>query len=128
MAHASVNLAVSCTVVSFQNPITYGYDITKVECTNHAVKCYRNRFETLCKGDEPQYQGHDGLIIAMKRITHGARCAIRMHTTTGDVSALWHDLTNGPHHCFGDHQNCNSAFCKHVNEKPESKLHLHYSL
>ena len=27
-----------------------------------------------------------------------------------------------------DHRNCNSAFCKHVNENPESKLRLHYSL
>ena len=107
---------------------TYGYAITKVECVNHAVKCYRNRLEALCK-DKPQYRGQDGLTISMmKRITHGARCAIRMHSTTGDVSALRHDLRNGPRHCFGDHRNCNSAFCKHVNENPESKLHLHYGL
>ena len=82
---------------------TYGYDITKVECGNHAVMCYRNRPEALCK-DKPQYQGHNGLtIVVMKRITHGARCAIRMHSTTSDVSALWHDERNDPHNCFGDH-------------------------
>ena len=28
---------------------TYGYAITKVECTNHAVKYYRNQLEALCK-------------------------------------------------------------------------------
>ena len=28
----------------------------------------------------------------MKHITHGAHCAIKMHRTTGDVIALWHDL------------------------------------
>ena len=33
---------------------TYRYDITKVECSNHAVKCYRNQLEALCK-DKPQY-------------------------------------------------------------------------
>ena len=75
--------------------------------------------EALCK-DKPQFRGHDGLTISMmKCITHGAHCAIRMLSTTGDVSALWHDLRNGPRHCFGNHQNCNSAFCKHVNENPE---------
>ena len=101
---------------------TYGRNITKVECANHAVKCYRNRLEALCK-EKPHYQGRNGLTVAtMKRITHGARCAIRMHSITGDVSALRHDLRNGPRHCFGDHRNCNSAFCKHVNEEPASKL------
>ena len=24
---------------------TYVYDVTKVDCTNHVVKCYRNRLE-----------------------------------------------------------------------------------
>ena len=67
---------------------TYGHDIIKAECANHSIKCYRNRLEALCK-DKP---GCDGLIVAMmKRITYGARCAIRMHSTTGDVSALQHD-------------------------------------
>jgi len=35
---------------------SYGRDITKVEYTNHAVKCYRNRLETLCN-DKPDYHG-----------------------------------------------------------------------
>ena len=35
---------------------SYGRDITKVECANHAVKCYRNRLEALCI-DKPQYHG-----------------------------------------------------------------------
>ena len=28
---------------------TYEYAITEVECANHAVKCYTNRLEALCK-------------------------------------------------------------------------------
>ena len=43
------------------------------------------------------YHGKHGLTQAMmKRITHGARCAIKMHSATGDVAALCHDLRNGP--------------------------------
>ena len=90
---------------------SYGRDITKVECANHAVKCYRNR-EALCT-DKPDYRGKHGLSPAMmKRITHGARCAIKMHSATEDVAALRHDLRNGPRHYFGLHSNCNSAFCQ----------------
>jgi len=98
----------------------YGRNITKVECTNHAIKYYRNRLEALCK-EKPHYRGQNGLTVAMmKQITHGAHCAIRMHSATGDITALWDDLRNGPHHCFGDHQKYSSSFCKHVNEEAAS--------
>ena len=91
---------------------SYGKDITKVECANHAVKCYRNRLEALCN-NKPDYRGKYGLSPAiMKRITHGARCAIKMHSSTGDVAALCHNLRNGPRHYFGCHDDCNSAICK----------------
>ena len=89
---------------------SYGRKITKAECANHAVKCYRNRLEALCN-DKPDYRGKHGLSQAMmKRITHGARCAVKMHSTTGDVAALRHDIQNGPRHCFGFHDNCSSTF------------------
>ena len=71
---------------------SYGRHVQKVECANHAIKCYRNRLEELCK-NHPEYRGRYGLsAVRMKRITHGARCAIKMHSTTGDVAALRHDL------------------------------------
>jgi len=75
---------------------SYGCDITKVEYANHTVKYYRNRLESLCN-DKPDYRGKHGLSSAMmKRITHGAWCAIKMHSATGYVAALCHDLQNGP--------------------------------
>ena len=91
---------------------SYGRDITKVKCANDTVKCYRNLLEALCN-DKPLYRGKYGLSQAMmKRITHGARCAIKMHSTTSNITALRHDLRNGPHHYFGLHDQCNSVFCK----------------
>jgi len=70
---------------------TYGRDVKKVKCANHAVKCYCNRMEKLCN-DKPQYQGKFGLSSTMmKRLTYGARCAIKVHSRTGDVNALQHD-------------------------------------
>ena len=97
---------------------TYGIDIKKVECANHAVKCFRNRLEGVCK-DKPAYRSKHGLSkTMMKRITHGARCAIKMHSATGDVAALRRDLRNGPRHYFGRHDKCSSTFCKHKDTPP----------
>ena len=41
----------------------------------------------------------------MKRLTHGARCTIKMHSGTYDIVAFRHDLRNGPQHYFGLHNN-----------------------
>ena len=40
--------------------------------------------------------------------------AIKMHSRTGDVAALRHDLRNGIRHYFGDHRQCRLLFCKHT--------------
>ena len=39
---------------------SYGREIAKVECANHAVICYRNRLEALCN-DKPLYRCTHGL-------------------------------------------------------------------
>lgn len=35
-----------------------------------------------------------------------------MHSKTGNIQQLRHDLRNGPSHVFGDHCECTPAFCK----------------
>ena len=37
-----------------------------------------------------------------------------MHSSTGNVQQLRHDLRNGPSHVFGDHRKCNPQFCRHT--------------
>ena len=68
------------------NVPSYDRQVKKVKCANHAVKCYHNCLEVLCK-EHPEYHGCHGLSEAtMKRITHGAHCDIEMHSNTGDVA------------------------------------------
>lgn len=88
--------------------------VVKVECANHAVKCYRSRLEKIIQ-DFPKYKGKGKLTKkAIKRLATGARCAIKMHSTAKDVEQLRRDLRNGPNHVFNDHSNCSSSFCKVV--------------
>ena len=89
--------------------LSHGQDITKVECAIHAVKCYRNQLEAL-HNETSDYCGKHGLSSAMmKRITHGASCAIKMHSVTGDITYLRHDLRIGSQHYFVTN-NYNSTF------------------
>ena len=96
----------------------WGHTIRKVECANHAVKCYRGALEKLVT-EKPHYKGRDKLTVAMrKRLTTAARCAIKMRSTESDAKRatelLRQDLINGPRHCFGIHSGCSTDYCKVV--------------
>ena len=99
----------------------WGYAITKKECANHALKCYRGSLEQLVK-DKPQYKGKHKLTAGMRlRLTVAARCAIIMRSEENDkrtaASLLQDDIMNGPMHCFGYHHKCRPEYCKVVRSK-----------
>ena len=96
--------------------IPWGYAITKIECANHCVKCYRTALEKLVQ-DKPSYKGRGKLTETMKkRLTRAARCAIIMRSKETNqqqaIVNLRKDLLNGPLHCFGFHSKCSIDFCK----------------
>ena len=96
----------------------WGHAIQKVECANHAVKCYRGALEKLVS-EKPQYKGRGKLTVVMrKRLTTAARCAIKMRSTESDAKRatelLRKDLINAPRHCFGIHSECSTDYCKVV--------------
>ena len=93
---------------------------------NHIVKRYWNCLVALCR-EHFQYHGRHGLSKArMKKITHGAHCAINMHSTTGDVVALCHNLRNNVWHYFGDHTKSNSIHCKNTNTDTSNHYIIKY--
>lgn len=98
--------------------VPWGRSIKKIECANHACKCYRSGLEKLVQTN-PSYKGKGGLTQRMrKRLTSAARCAIKMRSKECDrrkaIKLLEHDLRNGPYHCFGIHDKCSADFCTHV--------------
>ena len=99
----------------------WGRSIIKLECANHACKCYRGSLEKLVL-ENPRYKGKGGLTTKMKqRLTSAARCAIKMRSSEMDraqaIKKLQADLKNGPYHCFGMHENCSADFCTTVKER-----------
>ncbi len=102
----------SLVMATLQQSVFNGPFTQKIECANHACKGCRSRLEMLA-ADHLEFRGRGGLTKrAMQRLTVGARVAIRMHSETGNIQQLRHDLRNGPTHVFGDHCECNPAFCK----------------
>ncbi len=102
----------------------WGYAIKKIECANHATKCYRSALEKLVQ-DNTSYKGKGKLTEGMrKRLTKAARCAISMRSREPNkqlaIKLLRKDLHNGPLHCFGYHSNCSKDFCKTVQEQVSS--------
>ena len=89
----------------------WGRYVRKIECVNHVLKNYRARLEQIVK-DNPRFKGAGRLTQKqIRRLTAGARAAIRMHAPTRNTTQLRHDLRNAPYHAFGDHSKCNPAFC-----------------
>ena len=107
-----------------QNVPGWGYAIKKLECANHACKCYRSSLEKLVQ-EHPSYKGSGGLTLKMrKRLVSAARCAIRMRSMECDKKkALRRDLENGPKHCFGFHEHCSPDFCKTIRERQSNTQH-----
>ena len=100
----------------------WGQAIKKLECANHACKCYRDALEKLVQ-DNP-YKGSRRLTKKIRqKLVSGARCTIRMRSYEMDVKKavelLNRDLLNGPLHCFCIHSHCSTDFCTVAREKEE---------
>ena len=106
-----------------ENVREWGHAITKQECANHAVKCFRSHLENLVK-DKPQYKGRNKLTEAQrKRLASAVRCAIIMRSNEVKdnkvdkitaAKALQEDILNAALHCFGSHSKCKPDYCKTV--------------
>lgn len=115
----------------------WGHAITKQECANHAVKCYRSALENLVK-DKPHYKGRHKLTeVQRKRLASAVRCAIIMRSKDVDTKkvdkkraakSLQEDILNSVYHCFGSHHNCKADYCKKFEAISHQFLHLQQML
>ncbi len=76
------------------NVPVWGRDIKKLECANHACKCYRGGLERLVQ-ENPSYKGAGGLTQKMRqRLVSAARCAIKMRSKDPDRFKATKQLTS----------------------------------
>ena len=99
---------------SLVKALEWGYSITKIECANHSLKCFRSSLEHMVC-ENPSYKGKNKLTENMrKRLTKSARSAIIMRSKESNrqqaILKLERDLLNGPYHCFGYHAKCSTDF------------------
>lgn len=79
---------------------TYCRHVKKLECVNHAVRCYQMSFHDLVEAHS-EWKRRNGLSqMKIKKIAAGARVAIRMHSVAGNVDALQQDLRIGHTICL----------------------------
>ena len=106
----------------------WGRAIEKLECANHACKCYRGSLRT--GTTNPHYKGKGGLTAKMRRLTSAARCAINMRSKEKDrpqaIKKLQADLRSGPRHCFGMHDNCSAEFCTTLRESQNQETNARW--
>ena len=55
------------------------------------------------------------------------KCAIAQNSASKDVATLHQDIWNCPRHCFRDHQQCRTSYCKHAGEGNGGKQVYYYT-
>ena len=105
----------SAVMSTIQDTVSWGPYATKIECANHAVKSYHSRLEKITE-DYPMYKRKLTKKI-IKRLKIRARCAIKMHASTGNYKQLQADFRNGPYHVYNHHDHCSTTFCKVAQNK-----------
>ena len=104
----------SSVLHTIHTTVPYGRYVSKLECANHCVKCYRSHLEQMVK-DFPHFKGRGNLSKrTIIKIAYGARCAIHKRAQDRDVENLRKDLRAGPRHYLGYHELCDSSWCNDV--------------
>ena len=116
----------SSVMATVRQSVPYGSHVEKIECANHAVKCYRSQLEQLAK-DNPQYRGKGWLTKqAIHRLTFGAHIAIRIASKREMFSSYEMTSETGLVMCLGItatviHLSVNISSLKHVKRKRRKK-------
>lgn len=107
---------------------SYGHEVKKLECTNHALKNYGKHLRKIQADTHIESSGRK--LLTGKKIElliKRAKCSIYEHAKgTQNINTLREDLQNGLHHVFRDHSSCREGICNNVgdlsaNKAPELK-------
>lgn len=107
-------------------------DITvqKIECKNHLLRNMCNKLRELAK--ESKYKDvylRKKIGDKILRLRFGINCAIRFrkqeaHPFHEKIKSLRKYILNAPYHIFGQHDNCDSYYCKDEKVKEKNEVPL----
>lgn len=125
----------SSVYANIKQKVPYVESVSKIECTNHALKNYGKNLRKIKSDTTIDLKGRK--LLSQKKIlalTKRAKCSIYEHSKkeNPDVNLLRNDLRNGLHHVFGDHSVCREGICndvgkQDVNEIPDLKFSFMYN-
>ena len=109
----------------YEQQLSHTAEILRRWSANHAVKCFRSQLEQLAK-DFPSFCGRGCLAKSViMKITHGAKCAIRNHSKTNNITKLRNDLGAGPKHYLGYHKDCDPSWRSEAAKETPVSVNLH---
>lgn len=105
----------SSVYAKIRSEVSYGSDVSKIECRNHTVKNFGKALYKV-KGDSRVSAEARKLLTAnkIKELQDFCIRAIFSNAHNMDVESLKKDLQNGPYHVFGIHTNCSEQYCSSV--------------
>lgn len=114
----------SSVFAKIKEQVTYGAEVKKVECTNHALKNYGKHLRKIKADTHVSLEGRK-LLTAKKinLLTKRAKCSIYEHAKgPHNLLLLREDLRNGLHHVFGDHCKCREGICNSLGQETENLI------
>lgn len=115
----------SSVFYKIKQKVTYGNDVKKIECTNHALKNYGKNIRKVKNDTTNDAKGRK--ILTLKKIgalTKRAQCSIYEHAKkeNPDPNLLREDLRLGLHHVFEDHSACHEGTCNDLGNQTKSVI------
>lgn len=113
----------SSTFARLKDEVSYGNQIRKVECTNHAIKNFHKHLIKVKKDTNITLRGRKLLTQhAINHLVRRAKCIIAEQSKTGNVDILRRDLCNMINHVFGNHIHCREGTCNVIGDTKNNKI------
>ncbi|CAH1110927.1 unnamed protein product [Psylliodes chrysocephalus] len=102
--------------------VSYGMEVEKIECKNHAVKNYGKALYKLQKDTKLNVEGRKLLTVSKIKELQNISKRIIYENVNKTVDILKTELENGPNHVFEDHFSCSENYCTTVGNITKSLI------
>ncbi|XP_031327537.1 uncharacterized protein LOC116166782 isoform X2 [Photinus pyralis] len=102
----------SSVFAKIKQKVTYGNEVEKIHCSNHAVKNYGKALYKIKNDTAIALQARKFLTVKNIKALQEIAMKVLYENAHGLVEDLKTDLMNGPKHVYGDHSSCKESYCE----------------